>query len=54
MPRSKTPVRAGANAEPDICLVLSPENMERLRHAPARCNPCRRMTPQRIAGGGDF
>jgi predicted nucleotidyltransferase len=33
----------------DICFVLSPENIEKLRHTLADCNPCHRMTPQRLS-----
>lgn len=33
----------------DLCLVLSPENIERLRRALADLNPRHRMTPQRLS-----
>ncbi len=33
----------------DLCLVLSPENVERLRNALADLNPRHRMTPQRLS-----
>ena len=33
----------------DICAVLTPENIERLRSALAAWNPKHRMTPQRLS-----
>ena len=33
----------------DLCLVLSQENIERLRRALADLNPRHRMTPQRLS-----
>ena len=33
----------------DICAVLSPENVEKLRRALADWKPCHRMTPQRLS-----
>jgi len=33
----------------DICAVLTPENVERLRETLKDLNPCHRMTPQRLS-----
>jgi predicted nucleotidyltransferase len=33
----------------DVCIVLTPENVEKLRHMLADCHPKHRMTPQRLS-----